>query len=416
MMIGEELQQAARVAISARRDYGASPKGQPLAKSGERALNEAGRGRPAAASTGNSVSISDGDAFPEEDDWGFDSAMGPEHAVSMTGARKTANTKLTPAAARLPFYSQPSRPEQASETKDRTLQNRYITTISNHVNSMQPTAEAQAGARMLSSDRQMQSGKCGYSLASCSSLDCSDANRVPAAAVGLTHCQQINEHVGLGANDGALPALSNNVRAQHESQSHPQRPGNGLVAARSRVTHAEQQPILSKASEPNTADRSPIGLPQPEGQSHLSDYSPGTGTALDTMQHQQQGACNSASAARQKLSCMDETSSASHTQLVQAQNCERHSDAASIASRSTASQDVAPTELQKLQALSKTSQQRPPQWLTPSEGGVSADLRLAQKLQQEEMRWHQIHSRANSAKRKTKRESTLDAFFKRPAQ
>lgn len=415
-MPGEELQQAARVAMSARRDYGANPKGQPLAKSNERALSEAGRGRPAAASTGNSVSISDEDAFPEEDDWGFDSAMGPEHAVSMPEPSRTANTELNSTAARLPFHSQPSRPEQASESKDRTLQNTYIRTNSNHEHSMQPTAEAHAGAQNLLSDRQMQSGKSGYSLASCSTLDGSDANRVPAAAVGLTHCQQIDEHVGLGANDGALPALSNNVRAQHESQPHSQRPGNGLVAAKSRVSHAKQPPILSKASEPNTADRSPIGLPQPEGQSHLSGYSPGTGTALDAMQHQQQGACNIASAAWQKLSSMDEKSSASHSQLVQAQNRERHSDAASIASRSTASQGVAPTELQKLQALSKTSQQRPPQWLTPSEGGLSADLRLAQKLQQEEVRWHQIHTRANSAKRKPKKESTLDAFFKRPAR
>jgi len=76
-------------------------------------------------------------------------------------------------------------------------------------------------------------------------------------------------------------------------------------------------------------------------------FSPGTGTALDTMQHQQQGACNSASAAWQKLSSM-EASSAPHRQLVQAQNREKYSDAAGIASHSTASQGVAPTELQKL--------------------------------------------------------------------
>ncbi len=415
IMPGEEMQQAARVAISARRDYGASPKGQPLAKSDERALNEASRGCPGAASTGNSVGLSDGDAFPEEDDWGFDSAMGPEHAVSMTGPSRTA-TELNPAAAGLPFHSRPSRPEQASESIDRTPQNRYITINPNHVHSMQLTAEAHAGARMHLSDRQMQSGKCGYSLASCDTLDGSDAIRAPAAAVGQAHCPQIYKHVGLGVHESALPALSNDVEAQHKSQPHSPGPGNGLLAGKSKIKHAGLPPVLSRASQPNTADRSSKGLSQPKDQSHLSGNDPSTGTVSNAMQHQQQGACNTAPAAWQFLSSMDTTSSASHSQLAQAQNHERHRDAASITSHSTASQDVPPTELQKLQALSKTSQQGHPQWLAPREGDLSADLRLAQKLQQEEMRWHQIHSRADSAKRKSKKESTLDAFFKRPAR
>ena len=101
---------------------------------------------------------------------------------------------------------------------------------------------------------------------------------------------------------------------------------------------------------------------------------------------------------------------------VAAQNHDRHK-AASVKQNSIASSlGSGLSELQKLQALSDLSKQQAPHWLPAGPEDLSADLRLAQKLQQEELRYHQLHSRADAEKRKLKKETTLDAFFKRPAR
>ena len=77
------------------------------------------------------------------------------------------------------------------------------------------------------------------------------------------------------------------------------------------------------------------------------------------------------------------------------------------------------SELEKLERMKVSGQhQAAPQRMSQSSEELSADMLLAQKLQEEELRWHQIHSRASAAqtlKRKLKKETTLDAFLKKPA-
>ena len=88
-------------------------------------------------------------------------------------------------------------------------------------------------------------------------------------------------------------------------------------------------------------------------------------------------------------------------------------------SQDASCQSMVLSELEKLQRMGLSGrQQAAPRWVPQSSDNVSADMLLAQKLQDEELRWHQIHSRANMAqplKRKLKKETTLDAFLKKPA-
>ena len=92
---------------------------------------------------------------------------------------------------------------------------------------------------------------------------------------------------------------------------------------------------------------------------------------------------------------------------------------ARLGAQGASCQSIVSSELERLERMKVSGQhQAAPQWVSQSSEDVSADMLLARKLQEEELRWHQIHSRASAAqklKRKLKKETTLDAFLKKPA-
>ncbi|CAL5220492.1 g2519 [Coccomyxa viridis] len=282
---GEELRQTAQVAITARKDYGAVPKGQPLTKSHERALSEAAATRAAAASLANSASLSDEDALPEEDDWGIESAPGPELPFSMPNGR-------------------------AVHTDSRLAHGSSI------------AGKPRLGEQLKSKDMKLQSGPSPLEHGMAKAVI---SSHKPLAA--QTDGQRVQQDLELSDNmhlSSTDEMLGIELPAQYIDHS------------RSDASELAGEKQIRQTNQPNGGD---------------------------TMQH---------------------------------------------SSRLT--------ELQKLQALSDASKQQAPQWVGSSPADLSADLRLAQKLQQEELRWHQLHSRADTAKRKLKKESTLDAFFKKPAR
>lgn len=389
---GEELRQAAQVAIIARKDYGAEPKGQPLAKSHERALSEAAAARLAAAPSANSASLSDEDALPEEGDWGMDAALECERPASMPGGRATsAGSRLTDSSS---LATHPRWREQLRNT-DATLQSNTSTLQ----NSMPRSAELQAVPCIPVADGQTQGQGFGLSEVSHKTLDNSHANRVQNSPPAQPPPQKTDDqHTSCHC---ALPLLSVDDKRQDVQVLNPVNASRQPLAAQQESRQALQQlsnpcrrdvslndRLSAQRTEQGKADSPQLVAEQQCEQSY----------GKDTLQHSKHGLGPPGPTVDRTLEYCK----------VQAQGHDRHTSASCQSMRSS--------ELQKLQALSDASDEQAPQWVDSGPADLSADHRLAQKLQQEELRWHQLHSKADTAKRKLKKESTLDTFFKRPAR
>lgn len=401
LLPGEELRQAAQVAITARKDYGAVPKGQPLTKSHERALSEAAATRAAAASLANSASLSDEDALPEEDDWGIESAPGPELPFSMPNGRAVhTDSRLAHGSS---IAGKPRLGEQL-KSKDMKLQSGP----SPLEHGMAKSAVPRAVPHMPTSERQVQKRGFGQNETSQVALNISRASRIPSSTA--IHPPSQNPSASMHSSDhSALPALCKHGTRQEAHGSRAVISSHKPLAAQTDGQRVQQDLELSDNMHLSSTDEMlGIELPAQYIDHSRSDASELAGEKQirqtnqpnggDTMQHSEHGLSPfGVLGSRTSADCE-----------IQAQNHDRHSSASSAGSRLT--------ELQKLQALSDASKQQAPQWVGSSPADLSADLRLAQKLQQEELRWHQLHSRADTAKRKLKKESTLDAFFKKPAR
>ena len=398
LLPGEELRQAAQVAITARKDYGAVPKGQPLAKSHERALSEAAAAHAAAASMADSASLSDDDALPEEDDWGIESAPGPELPFSMPNGR-TVHTG--PRSAHGTFTASKLKPKEQLNSGDAKPRSGFSTLE----HSMPNSAVLQTVTHVPTSNHQVQRQGFGQSETSLDTLDHSHASRTPISTAAQPLSQMMATSLRT-SDHSALPALCKDSERQEVQGFRAVRTSHKPLAGRIDSRQVQQEPELSHSMDPsNTDEMLGIGLPvqhsacsQPDASQLADEKHTEEPNGSDTLQHSECGPGPPGVTVSRPFEGNE----------VQAQNHDRHSSASSEGSRLT--------ELQKLQALSDASKQQAPRWLGSGPEDLSADLRLAQKLQQEELRWHQVHSRADTAKRKLKKESTLDAFFKRPAR
>lgn len=352
---------AATVAISARRDYGANPKGPALAKSHERALNEASRARPADSAPGSGASLSDSHASIEEESWGLDSAMGAAHEDNqpsgngtLLGTSRGANGLM-------------------GRTSDQTN------------GSEAPLASAQ-GAQQHSP---------GAKTSVCL----------------LKQSRQPSQHESLAPTE---PEPDEQERSTHWS-------GGNASAASDPVYNSM---LARPAASPDEKMR-PHAPPQQgtDAMHHSASLASGHckdgGMSNSANAPDVQELAASACTAAMKIVGTAASASTAHRDprdRKQAEAQQPDENPARAPGRPPCCQGMLPTELEKLRAMSQSGQQRAPQWVSEE---LSADLRLARKLQEEELRWHQIHSRADAAKgikRKLKKESTLDAFFKKPAR
>ena len=383
------------MAITARKDYGAVPKGQPLSKSHERALSEAAAARLAVAPSAYSANLSDEDAIPEEGDWDMDGDLECGIPASMPGGRAaSACSRLVDSgflATHPRWVEQVNRKNAKLQSNTSTLQH-----------SMPTSAELQAVPRATVSDGPAQWQGVEHSKASHETLGLQHASSREQASTAAQPPSQ-KKDVDHALCHSALPFLSVDDKRQDVNGHHAVSVSRKPLSAPLEGRQVKQQPTLSKscgrsvslstrvsaqAAEQNRAD-----FPQLAAEKEC-EHSNGN----DNFQHSRHGLGPSATTMERTPEYCD----------VQAQNHDRHNN--------MASQSLQPTELQKLQVLSEASDQQAPQWVGSGPTDLSADLRLAQKLQQEELRWHQLHSKADTAKRKLKKESTLDAFFKRPAR
>ena len=365
------------MAISARRDYGARPKGQPLAKSHERALTEAGRACPAASSAG-SDSLSDDLASPDEDDWSLNTAMGPDPLMGPAYAASNLDTGKAPGTEH--SRSMACTPEQA-KGQGNSLHAANNGEQNPHADASMEALQGQhaAAAGMLldaasaAVQREHSSQRHGQSHLSAAP----EALRNPtqskalaaedATADSCSHEQQALQ----GTHSNAPASVTMQQRLQHAEQ-HGAGPANGLAAPVSQIVQEAQHQSRASAA---VVTRSAIRGPEQN-----------TGSATAAV------ACTQGEVRQ----CAEQA-------------------AAALACKSSDT-GVSLSELQKLQAMSEGSQCPAPNWALGDSDEFSADVRLAKRLQQEELRWHQIHSRAEAGKRKLKREGTLDAFFKKPAR
>lgn len=364
------------MAISARRDYGARPKGQPLAKSHERALTEAGRTCPAALSAG-SDSLSDDLASLEEDDWGLNTARGPDPL--MGPAYAASNLDVSKALGREHSRSMAWIPERAngegdsSHAADGGEQNPHADAS---IEALQGQHAAAAGIMLDAASTAVHweyssqhHGQCHLSTAPEALRDLTQSEALAAKdarADSRSHEQQALQ----GTHNSAPASVTMHQRLQ-DTEQHGAGPANGLSAPGSQIAQEAQH--QSRASA--VVARSTIRGPE---QNARSAKAAGASTQGEVRRCAEQ--------ATAALACK------------------------------SGDTGVSLSELQKLQAMSEDGQRPAPNWALGDSVELSADLRLAKKLQREELRWHQIHSRAEAGKRKLKREGTLDAFFKKPAR
>ncbi len=398
MLPGEELRQAAQVAITARKDYGAVPKGQPLAKSHERALSEAAAARAVAVSPANSASLSEEDALPEEDDWGIESAPGPELPFSMPNGRTVYSDAKS---AHASFTGGNSRLGEHLSSKDVKLQSGSW--AQNH--SLPRLAALQTVPRVPPLNGQEHFQGVGQSEASSDAPDNSHASRTPSSTAAQLPLQETGASLQT-SDHSALPALCNHGQRQVAQGLRKFRDSHRPLAAETESQQVQQEMQLSQIMEPSNTNKMPGIEPSKQRTDH--SHADASQQAGEKQSKQPYGSDRMQHGKRRLGPSGVMVSRTSEGGAVQAQNHDRHSSASSEGLRLI--------ELQKLQALSAASKHQVPQWLDSGSDDLSADLRLAQKLQQEELRWHQLHSRADPAKRKLKKESTLDAFFKRPAR
>ena len=365
------------MAISARRDYGARPKGQPLAKSHERALTEAGRTCPA-ASPARSDSLSDDLASLEEDDWGLNTAMGPDPL--MGPAYAASNLDVSEALGREHSRSMAWIPERAngqgdsSHAADDGEQNPHADAS---IEALQGQ-HAAAAAMMLDASSaaghwehsSQYHGQSHLSAAPEALRDPTQSEALAASDARADSCS--HEKQALQGTHSSAPARVTMQQRLQDVEQHGAGPANGLSAPDSQIAHEAQHQSRASAA---VVTRSTIRGPE-----------------------QNAGSAKAAGASTQG----------------EVWRCAEQATAA-LACKSSDT-GVSLSELQKLQAMSEDGQRPAPNWALGDSDELSADLRLAKKLQQEELRWHQIHSRAEAGKRKLKREGTLDAFFKKPAR
>ena len=363
------------MAISARRDYGARPKGQPLAKSHERALTEAGRTCPAALSAG-SDSLSDDLASLEEDDWGLNTAMGPDPL--MGPAYAASNLDMSEALGREHSRSMAWIPERANGQGD--------------------SSHAADGEQNLHADASIEALQGQHAAAAAMMLDASSA---------AVHWEHSSQHHGQSHHSTAPEALRDPTQskalaaqdARADSYSHEKQAlqGTHSSAPASVTTHQRLQDIEQHGAGPTNELSAPDSQIAQEAQ-HQSRASAVVARSTIRGPEQSAGSAKAAGASTQG----------------EVRRCAEQATAA--LARKSSDTGVSLSELQKLQAMSEDGQRPAPNWALGDSDELSADLRLAKKLQREELRWHQIHSRAEAGKRKLKREGTLDAFFKKPAR
>ena len=401
------------MAISARKDYGAAPKGQPLAKSHERALKEASRAPAAAASPGSSGSLSDEGALPEEDEWGIASAPGPEFAVSRPGSKVGHPSSRS---ANGSFLGVKAGPAEHMRSKDEKQQRGFPTLKPGSPSS----SELQALSQNLTTGEQKQRQGFEQSGASYNDLDDSHSSRVPSNTVGQPPSQEIDKHNVQSSHHSAARPLCGTVEMQQVPHLHAEGAKRSLYAAQQGSKHMQQPAKLSGDMDPCSSHVLPAGRQSAQhderscdGVAQLdtpnrsaSQFLPVMGFDDSMVAHSEHG----------PSLCGADASTPPDGRPVAAQNHDRHKGASVEQNSIASSQGSGLSELQKLQALSDLSKQQAPHWLPSGPEDLSADLRLAQKLQQEELRYHQLHSGADAAKRKLKKEATLDAFFKRPAR
>ena len=370
---------AAHVAIAARRDYGAHPKGQPLAKSRERALNESGRACVAASSGGSS--LSDMQASPADDDgWGAESAA------------KAA-------------YTAPHMPLSSST----------------HAGSLSKLA----GSRVSASTTLM--GTEGLQLVTNAALTAQQSSHLSADVLQVP--MQSRHDLLHSLSSSVTPPRHHLTQAdileQNLSDSHGRSSRISLPANQAQEQLTEQHlheiqqchhasrgvpeaaPVFNGNTGEKSICRASLRAGRPSGPTSEED------SALVQLSKLQQASTSSCKEAGTDRGFVQGT----------AQSCAEPSGGnaigAPLGAQGVSCQSIVLSELERLERMKVSSQQQAaPHRVSQSSEDVSADMLLARKLQEEELRWHQMHSRASAAqtvKRKLKKEATLDAFLKKPA-
>ena len=376
---GEDMRVAALVAIAARRDYGAHPKGQPLAKSHERALNETSRACVAASSGGSS--LPDMQASPADDDgWGAESA-----------ARAA--------------YTAPHMPMSSST----------------HAGS----SSMLAGSGFLASSTSM--GTEGLQSRANAALNAQQISHLSADVLQLP-MQSRHDPLHSLSSSVAPPRhllrqanmLEHNSSDLHGSLNCISLPAN---QAQEQLTEQRQHEIqqchqasrgVPEAAPVSNGDmgEEPIckgawGAGRPSGPTSNVDSAL---VKLSKLQQASTSSCREAGTDREFVQGTVQSS---------AEPSDENAISAPLGAQGASCQSVLLSELERLERMKVSGQhQAAPQWVSQSPEDVSADMLLARKLQDEELRWHQMHSRVSAAqtlKRKLKKETTLDAFLKKPA-
>ena len=376
---GEDMRVAAHVAIAARRDYGANPKGQPLAKSHERALNESGKACMAVSASGQS-SLSDMQASPEDDDgWGAESAaraacIAPRMPLSssiragssslLAGSSLLASSTLMGAEGSQPEANAAFTAEQKSHLSAKVHQ---LSTQVRHERHHSYSSSTTPPSRLL-------------------------------------HEAHVHEHTTSELH-GEPSRMS--LPADQAKEQLPEQPQH-----ESQQCHHASRVVLEAAlvSEGNAGEefmrRGAWRAGRPSA--YTSDVDSNC-VNLSKLQQASTSSCKEAGTDRGFVQGTMQSSP---------EPSDGNAAKPPLRSQEASCQNMVLSELEKLQRMGVSGQQQAaPQWVSQSSEVMSADMLLAQKLQEEELRWHQIHSRANAAqalKRKLK-ETTLDAFLKKPA-
>ena len=374
---GEDMRVAALVAITARRDYGANPKGQPLAKSHERALNESSRACMASSASGGS-SLSDMQASLAEDDgWGVESAA----RAAYTAPHVPLSSSIHAGSSSMLAGSGLSASSTSMSTEGLRSEAKAALTAEQ---------KSHLSARVLQSSMQSRHNQL-HSLTS-----------RPTQPSNLLHEANMLEHFTFDLHGG--PSCMSLLASQAKEQLPEQRQHESQQRhyASSGVSEA------ALASEGDTSEELMRGQAgRPSASTSIVDSTP---VKLLKLQQASTSSCKEAGTDRGFLRDAVQSS---------AEPSDRNATTTKLRSQEASWQDMVLSELEKLQRTGfGTRQQAAPQWVAQSAEDVSADMLLAQKLQEEELRWHQIHSRANAVqtvKRKLRKETTLDAFLKKPA-
>ena len=376
---GEDMRVAAHVAIAARRDYGAHPKGQPLAKSHERALNESSRACVAASSGGSS--LSDMQASPADDDgWGAESA-----------ARAA--------------YTAPHMPLSSSTYAG--------------------SSAMLAGSRFLASSTSM--GTEGLQSKANAALTARQNSYVSADVLQLPMQSRHDPLHSLSSS--VMPprhlSIQANMPEHNLSDLHGKASRISLPAdqAQKQLTEQHQHeiqqcqhasrgvPEAARVSDGNMGEKQICkGAWRAGNPSGVISNVDGALVKLSKLQQASTGSCKEAGTER---------GFAQGTVQPSAEPSNGNAVSTLLGAQGASCQSIVSSELERLERMKVSGQhQAAPQWVSQSSEDVSADMLLAQKLQEEELRWHQMHSRASAAqtlKRKLKKETTLDAFLKKPA-